>query len=146
MKTTNFFIVALILFLFSACTSPGTSDHTILMNENFRIPDGFSNAAEKKYRIQKNIDNSGAICIFDITALEKDPSKPILKNVQVTLSKGIKNTEFASRSRLPVSINDSNPAYYMECLIEVKYTQTGINSQENYKTFMVNSKGQITEH
>jgi len=142
MKTTHPFIVLLLCLLFTACQPSGTPDNFLLIDQKIKIPEGFSNAVEKKYSVQKNIDNTGAVCTFDVTTLEKAPSNFVVKNIKVTLSKGVKNTQFKAFVEEQNINLGTKKAYDTYCIVEIKYNQT---RKEVIKTYTITARGQVSE-
>lgn len=142
MKNTHSFIVLLLFFLFTACQPSGTPDNTLLTDQEILLPEGFSHAVEKKYSVRKNIDDTGAVCTFDITALEKAPSNFVVKNIKITLNGGVKDIQFkAFVEKQNVNLG-TKKAYDTFCIAKIKYTQLG---KEVIKTYTITARGKVSE-
>lgn len=142
MKITPSFIVLLLCLLFTACQPSGTPDNFLLIDQKIQLPEGFSNAVEKKYSVQKNIDNTGAVCTFDVTTLEKSPSNFVVKNIKVTLNKGARDTQFKAFVEEQNINLGTKKAYDTYCIVEIKYNQT---RKEVIKTYTITARGKVNE-
>ncbi len=141
MKTISFFTVLLLGLICTACQPSGTPDNEVLIHQNVQLPEGFSDAVEKKYSVQKNIDDTGAVCTFDVTALEKAPSDFVVKNIKVTLKKGSKGIRFkAIMGEQNVNLG-TKKAYDTFSTLEIHYYKPG----ENIKTYTITARGKVSE-
>ncbi|MDR6922202.1 hypothetical protein [Chryseobacterium sp. 2987] len=139
MKITPSFIVLLLCLLFTACQPSGTPDNFLLMDQNIQLPEGFSNAVEKKYSVQKNIDNTEAVCTFDVTTLEKAPSNFVVKNIKITLNKGAQNIKFKALVHAQNLNLGTKKAYNTYCTVEIKNEKSG----NVIKIYVVTAQGKV---
>lgn len=147
-KFLTLFVFVFILMTVSCHSSKTTPDNTVLLDKNFKIPDGYSNAIEKKYNVKKKMDNIGADYMFDIVTLEKDAGNSTIKSIKVTLNKGVKNYEIeASASDLrPIIPGSTKQNLKVYSDVAVMYHIEGLKGQSSeVKYFKVNSLGEANE-
>lgn len=124
-----------------------TPDNTVLLNKNYSVPNDFTGAQEQTRSVKKNIDATGAECIFDITTLKKDSLNSTLKSVKITLSKGVKNYEFSAKtSALLPALNSNRQALQNYADVSVSYYTESMKGKSTiWKHYAVNSLGEINE-
>ena len=145
-KTT--IVVLLVAQLSVSCNRTKTTpDDTVLVDKTFDLPkieDDFSKAVEKKYSVQESFENIDAKLIIDITTLEKDSVNSVLKNVSITLLKGIAGYEFRAQSLGEQINHGTKKALNTSSLLRVEYYTESIKGQESgAKTLNIFSNGKV---
>lgn len=141
--------ITVLQLLMSCNDAKTTSDNTVLVHTTFdlsKISNDFSEAVEKKYDIQKKIEDIGAEFKIDFTTLEKDSLNSVLKDVSVVLLKGAKGYEFTAQSPEEQTKHGKTDMLKTSVTINVSYYHENIGNQTTTsKIFNIQSDGQVKE-
>lgn len=146
MKTRKIIPVIFCAVLTTACQNKTTQDNTVLLNKDFQVSESikrdFTNATEKDYNSEESFDNIGATFNINVKTLEKDSLHSIIKNITVTLLKGVKSYEFNSVT----NGQQVNHGAETSSIVTVGYyTEKNLGKESVNKVFTITSKGNVTE-
>lgn len=142
----TFFLLSSFLLMTNCQSSVTTADNTVLVDKSYKIPHSFSGSAEKKFSVTKKIDEIGAEVKFDIVSMEKDSVNSVLKNIKVTLNKGVKGYDFhANAAGEQINQNTKQNFQTYAQVAVTHYTADWKGKTTELKHFIVNSLGKVNE-